>query len=397
MDLSLFEIITGSDLEDKAYVCVKSLSLLKRQDQLLLTISAERFSDPTTREKLAQITKKKANKEILANTFMDNSNKRVSVTCLYEEDKLKKLGENHSGAIRRIQSLHNKSPTSQRSPLKWTSTSRGYVQINLDEARQNNHQMHFVGYNFIVLSTSSSTKVRMTTDSSNKTKTCLSLNEVTKPVPGDVPSLCGILTRSWCSDFFAVYNIRKFFRSVRISNKDSYLRIVCVPQNPFSSSPLSSPSLIYYRDCAIPFGDSASGDFAAGAKTATVYSYICDSPKEMQKDILQAILEDSYSWQPSCRSRLWGKTCDLQDEISKILHKWGFTIKSWENSSEDGESKYLRMFWNRKDDRYKLKFQLNLHKKFLGIPSGEDLDSAFLQDKMIPITRKNVLSVACQF
>ena len=71
------EIITWSDPEDEAYinsVCVKSLSLLKLQDQLLLTISADRFSDPTTREKLAQITKKKAIKEILANTPVDKSN-----------------------------------------------------------------------------------------------------------------------------------------------------------------------------------------------------------------------------------------------------------------------------------------------------------------------------------
>ena len=55
------------------------------------------------------------------------------------------------------------------------------------------------------------------------------------------------------------------------------------------------------------------------------------------------------------------------------------------------------MTWNRQDDRYLLKFRLNLHQKVRGIPTGEDLDSEFLQDKSIPITKKNVLSVACQF
>ena len=55
------------------------------------------------------------------------------------------------------------------------------------------------------------------------------------------------------------------------------------------------------------------------------------------------------------------------------------------------------MTWNWKDDRYLLKFRLNLHKKMRGIPSGEDLDSEFLQDKTTPITKKNILSVACQF
>ena len=46
--------------------------------------------------------------------------------------------------------------------------SRNYVKINLNEARQDNHVLHFVGYNFIVSTTSSSTTVRMTTDSSIK-------------------------------------------------------------------------------------------------------------------------------------------------------------------------------------------------------------------------------------
>ena len=55
------------------------------------------------------------------------------------------------------------------------------------------------------------------------------------------------------------------------------------------------------------------------------------------------------------------------------------------------------MTWNRKDDCHLLKFRLNLHQKICGIPSGEDVDSEFLLNKSLPITKKNVLSVACQF
>ena len=55
------------------------------------------------------------------------------------------------------------------------------------------------------------------------------------------------------------------------------------------------------------------------------------------------------------------------------------------------------MTWDRKNDRYLLKFRLNLHKKCRGIPSGDDLDEEFLQNRSIPITKRNVLSVACQF
>ena len=87
----------------------------------------------------------------------------------------------------------------------------------------------------------------------------------------------------------------------------------------------------------------------------------------------------------------------LQQEIERILNKGGFLIKSWEKSGEEGTSKYLGMTWDRLKDIYSLKFRLNLHKKSRGIPSGEDLDSDFLEDESIPVTKKNVLSVACQF
>ena len=55
------------------------------------------------------------------------------------------------------------------------------------------------------------------------------------------------------------------------------------------------------------------------------------------------------------------------------------------------------MMWDCLKDRFLLKFRLNFHKKSQGIPSGDDLDSEFLQDNTIPITKKNVLSEACQF
>ena len=88
---------------------------------------------------------------------------------------------------------------------------------------------------------------------------------------------------------------------------------------------------------------------------------------------------------------------ELQQEIETILGKGGFQIKSWECSGKPSSSKYLGMTWDRLQDRYILKFRLNLHKKLRGIPLETDLDSEFLQDASIPITKKNVLSVACQF
>ena len=158
------------------------------------------------------------------------------------------MGENYYEAIKRTKALHAKMSDKPKISTKVDKyiqeqiDNGNYEIIDIEEARKK-HQLHFVGYNFVVSTTSSSTKVRMTTDSFNCTETGLSLNEVTQPAPGDVPSLCGILIRSRCHPHYPDYNIKKFFRSVHTSDPNSYLRIVCVPSNTFSSS--STPNSIW--------------------------------------------------------------------------------------------------------------------------------------------------------
>ena len=161
--------------------------------------------------------------------------------------------------------------------------------------------------------------------------------------------------------------------------------------------PSSTPSWIYYCDRAIPFDDSASGDYAACAKDATVLSNLSDVPPQLQEAVRQALIDDTYVDDGGVGAESSKLLSELQVEIDKILKKGDFHIKAWESSGETGSSKYLGMTWNRQDDQYLLKFRLNLHQKIRGIPTGEDLDSKFLQDKSVPITKKKVLSVACQF
>ena len=100
----------------------------------------------------------------------------------------------------------------------------------------------------------------MTADSSMYTESRLSFNRVTKPAPGVVSSLGGILLQWRCHVFYSVFDIKEFFCSVRIADRDSYLRIVSVPIPSFSSKPSRNLSWIFYWDRFILFGDSASGD-----------------------------------------------------------------------------------------------------------------------------------------
>ena len=174
-------------------IYIKSLTVQDLQDQLLLTTSAEDFTNPATRSELVQLTKEKGIQAIMKNTNVDTLNHKVSIQYIYKEN-LVDLGKNFYGATKNIHALHNKISdkpeiVSEIDKYIQEQVDNGnYVEINIEDARKEN-QLHFVGYNFVVSATSSSTKVRMTTDSSMQTETGLSLNEVTQPAPGDVPSL----------------------------------------------------------------------------------------------------------------------------------------------------------------------------------------------------------------
>ncbi len=303
----------------KNTVIINALTIQDIQDQLLLISSAEEFTNPSNREQLLKITKEKNIQAIMDNTVVDPVKNKVRVNCLYKSN-LPSLGENYFGATKRILALHVRiadKPEIAAEMDKYINqqiNNGNYIEINPEDFR-GQYQLHFVAYNFVVSSTSSSTKVRMTTDSSMRTETGLSLNDVSQPAPGNVPNMRGILLRSRCHPHFAVYDIQKFFRSVLTSTKDSFLRIMCVPSNFFSSAPTPNPTWRYFRDQAIPFGDSASGDYATCAKVATVKTFITDSPPHLQPAILQAILEDTYIDDGGVGANSTNELSALQQEV----------------------------------------------------------------------------------
>ena len=99
----------------------------------------------------------------MKNTTVDTVNILVSIQYIYNKSLLK-LGENFYRATKRISTLHNKmndkpeiAAEMDRYILEQVNNGN-YVEIDVNEARENNHQLQFVGYNFVVSATSSSTK-----------------------------------------------------------------------------------------------------------------------------------------------------------------------------------------------------------------------------------------------
>ena len=110
------------------------------QEQLLLTISAENFSDPTTRDKLNLLTKERGIQDIMKNTQVDKENNKVQVNYLYKET-LENLGENYFGATRRTQTLHSKVYTQPMVAAEMDNYIReqvnnnNYIEVDIHAAR----------------------------------------------------------------------------------------------------------------------------------------------------------------------------------------------------------------------------------------------------------------------
>ena len=130
-----------------------------------------------------------------------------------------------------------------------------------------------------------------------------------------------------------------------------------------------------------PTNQDKSAQTAKEGGIKKVLTYLPNSPVKPQEVIGQALIDYTY-----IDNREMGASSEvllpsLQDETGKILENRNFHIKSWEISGQDSYSKYLGMTWNQKDDHYLLKFKLNLFQRVCGIPSGEDLDAQFSEDK----------------
>ena len=119
------------------------------QEQLLLTISVENFSDPTNRDKLNLLTKERGIQDIMKNTQVDKDNNKVQVNYLYKET-LENLGENFFGATRITQTLHSKVYAQPMiaagiDNCMWEQVNKGnYIEVDIHAARQEGHQLHFV-------------------------------------------------------------------------------------------------------------------------------------------------------------------------------------------------------------------------------------------------------------
>ena len=91
----------------------------------------------------------------------------------------------------------------------------------------------------------------------------------------------------------------------------------------------SPPSRIYYRDRAIPFGDSGSGDNAVCAKATAVLREVC---LDLIEKVHQALIQDTYVGDGGVGSDSLETLLNLQSEIHVLLGKGGYQVKSWEFS-----------------------------------------------------------------
>ena len=370
---------------------------------LLNLIREDEYVHPESRDRLNLLRKQEAQAEIIDNIRIDEDCRTMHISYIYDEEKLRNLGTNERGALgRAVKSSDkmNKNPLVAISGDEYRSDQHKLGKWKLvepGELETNGLQKHYTAYNFVVNTNSETTKIRIVTDSSCKTETGLSLNDVVKAPPGNIPSMRGILMRTRGAEVMMIFDIEKFFRTIYISPKDSNLRLLLLPKGGFAAhKPGEKWEFETVREMAIPFGDGPACDYSISCKDHIAKKNVSLVREGLREKVLKAVVEDCYVDDGNAMLEHDDDVKEYQEAITKVLGQGGFRIKGFETRDQGGDMKYLGVTWCRDDDTYKLKFRLNLGR----VDRGERMDPDITEETlgtMTEISRRDLLGLTCQF
>ena len=376
---------------------------MELEARLLNMIREEDFSYPDQKSKLEEMRKQEAEADIIQNITVDEENKTMKISYLYDDEKLKKLGRNETGARRRAEKLAEKIGKNREVALEVDKYVREQLEqskweeIQPRELMNPTRQYHWTVYNFVVNQGSATTKVRFVTDSSSKTETGISLNEVVQQPPGKIPDMRGIIMRTRAADQLVIYDISKFFRTVYISDKDSDLRLLYLPIGGFENYNRKEKQEFYtVRERAIPFGDTPACDYSIACKDYIAKRNIKMVEERMREKVLESITKNCYVDDGSLLLDRVDNPKEYQEAVALVLQQGGFRIKGFESAKDGGEGKYLGLVWVKSEDCYKLKFRLNLGPVERGRRVEPDIDEESIT-YMETMTRRDLLGLNCQY
>lgn len=260
-------------------------------------------------------------------THSRNDEGRYVVRLPFKPDVTKNLGNSKFSAFSRLHAMERRYMVDSDYKNQYIDFMDNYEQMHhmktipKEEVTIENHQAYYLPHHAVFKDSSTTTKLRVVFDASNKTSTGVSLNDKLAVGPTIQDDIISIMLRFRSHAFVLKADIEKMYRQILVSSEDqNYQRILWRRD--------TSANFEHFKLQTVTYG-TASAPFLA---TRAIKQLAHDNKQQYPETSL-IIGRDFYvdDLMTGCDTEV--EALKLQQELDKICLSAGFKLRKWASNS----------------------------------------------------------------
>lgn len=377
---------------------VSTRNLSRAEETFFRQLEAEDIN-PSTARPAAQLTAKMA--EELAKCGVNFSEERQQWISRYwyNEELLDKLEPNRERVEKRMRSMLKSVRKIEGLPQTLQEICEKNIETGVWSKLSNSQvtedmKKHYLPINHVFNESSTSTPVRIITDSSFTGRNGLSLNMTQLKGENNIGNLRQTLLLVRCSPTLAAGDLSKFYHSFALLPRDQSLRRLLIPKDWTNEN----SELEEIVEATMPFGDQNAGSLAVIGRIKNAERNSKEVAPQLQERVLQIYRYHSYVDDVFGFAYPGENIQDVISELTAVAEKGGFHFKEWTKTGDQTDTKLLGYTWLASEDILKLKLWFNISESKRGKKSEANLDLENLDELLDrPISKRQVLMLNGQF
>ncbi|XP_043271223.1 uncharacterized protein [Venturia canescens] len=259
--------------------------------------------------------------QIFKETVTRDTSGRFIVKLPFKSDP-SKLGVSRSATLKRLVQLERRFNNNELLRERYTQfmreyTDLGHMSLVSDTTEDEMRKPLYLPHHGVIKESSTSTKLRVVFDASNKTSTGLSLNDVLHVGPTLQANLIEIIMRFRCYNVALTADLKKMYRQVLVHPDDrDYQRIL------WRFSPADGIS--EFRLNTVTYGQSSSSYLAVKCMRI-----LAEQASEKYREAARVILDEMYVDDILTGADDIVGAIEVQGQLTELLQAGGFKIHKW--------------------------------------------------------------------
>ena len=255
-------------------------------------------------------------------------------------------------------------------------------------------QRHYLPVSHVFNEASTSTPVRIVTDSSFTDENGISLNMAQMKGENNIGNLRQTLLLARFSPVLAAGDISKFYHSFALTPQDQSLRPILIPRD--WTDPNSELEELY--EATMPFGDQNAGALAVIGRIKNAELNSQDLDPKLREKVLQIYSTRSYVDDVLAFCDPNESIEEVTGALTDVAEKGGFKFKGWVKCGDDTETKLLGYVWSPSEDVLRLKLWFNISDVKRGMRAEPNLCLESLEKlRERKISKRQILMLQGQF